>query len=477
MALLLYRELKPSMPRLKSDWPEGRIVGEDGTPQEQHRGQELTWGSEASTVAMLAGSQGGKTIFGPVWLEREINRQGPGDYFAVSPTYDLFKLKLLPALREYFESALGIGRYWAGDRILEVADPETGAFWATRSDDPMYARIILRSANALGGLESGTGKAAWLDEAGQPEFLLMAWRAINRRLALARGRKLITSTLYDIGWLDTEILDVAEKGGETTVEEADSGGVIEFTHNADADLDVVQFDSIINPAFPDEEFERARATMPDDEFQAFYRGRRVAMRTLIYDCFDKRTGTCPRFVIPKGWRRMWGMDFGDTNMAAIKYAIDPSTVTWYGYAVYKAGKRSIEQHARQMMAGDGRPNVVWAGSKSEGQWRREFRKQGLPIKDPTITDVAVGIARVYSAHKQGRLIYFDDLDEVIDEKRRYRHKRDRFGNITSEIENKNSFHLMDCERYAISEGMKGLGLTAKDIEEMGQIEDYESPWR
>jgi len=75
-----------------------------------HKGQQQAWRSERRIVAVISGTQGGKTTFGPWWLWREITRSGPGDYIAATSTYDLFALKMLPALREVFEDVLGIVR-------------------------------------------------------------------------------------------------------------------------------------------------------------------------------------------------------------------------------------------------------------------------------------------------------------------------------------------------------------------------------
>src|SRR5512136_508386 len=84
--------------------------------------------------AMLAGTQGGKTCLGARWLHRvmagykdEVTRRiirglGPGDYLAVEATYDLFKLKMLPEMLWYFCEMLKIGKYWAQDRIIEIAE-------------------------------------------------------------------------------------------------------------------------------------------------------------------------------------------------------------------------------------------------------------------------------------------------------------------------------------------------------------------
>ena len=126
-----------------------------------HPGQLRAWDAPERIVAVLAGSQSGKTSFGPAWLWHEIENtarpEGGNDYIAATSTYDLFKLKMLPALRDWFEHKLGTGRYWSGDRIIELADP-TGRFWARRADDRMWGRIILRSAESGGGLESATAR-------------------------------------------------------------------------------------------------------------------------------------------------------------------------------------------------------------------------------------------------------------------------------------------------------------------------------
>ena len=397
---------------------------------------------------MIAGTQGGKTGYVPFWLHREILKRGPGDYLAVTANYDLFKLKLLPSIREVFEHIYKLGRYWAGDRIMELCDPETGRFWARRSTDAMWGRIILRSADALGGLESATAKGAVLDEAGQDRFSIDAWRAIIRRLALHRGRVLIATTLYNLGWVAQQVIDKAVDGGHVSVEQIGLGE-LEFTDNAEADIALIQFDSIINPVYPEAEFEDARNSLPDDEFQMFYRGRKASLRYLIYDAFDRPRHTCPRFNIPDSWRRYLGLDFGGANTAGVFYAEEPKSKVLYAYREYLEGKRTAAEHATALLEGEPGIPLCVGGSKSEGQWRLEFAQGGLPVLAPAIKDVNLGINRVYGQHKRGGIIYFDDLHGVLDEKGRYRRKRDRQGNVTDEIEHKNTFHRLDAERYII----------------------------
>ena len=71
-----------------------------------HPGQTKAWDSDKRFVLMLAGTQGGKTSFGPWWLWREIQKRGRGDYLAITTSYDLFILKMLPELRKVFEGVL-----------------------------------------------------------------------------------------------------------------------------------------------------------------------------------------------------------------------------------------------------------------------------------------------------------------------------------------------------------------------------------
>jgi hypothetical protein len=83
------------------------VTDDGGLSLDFHPGQWDVWDSTKRFVFVTAGTQGGKTSFGPHWLHREIYHpdigRGPGDYLAVTGAYDLFKLKMLPAIRDVFE--------------------------------------------------------------------------------------------------------------------------------------------------------------------------------------------------------------------------------------------------------------------------------------------------------------------------------------------------------------------------------------
>lgn len=394
-----------------------------------HPGQCRAWDSERRFTAVLAGTQAGKTAFGPWWIWREIERGGAGDYIAVTSSYDLFKLKMLPSLRETFEHVFRSGRYWSGPRIIELADPATGKFRANRSDDPMWGRIILRSAESGSGLESNTAKGAWLDEAGQDSFTIETWEAVLRRLSLALGRVLITTTLYNFGWLRTEFYDRWAGG--------------------DPDYAVVHFDSTENPAFPRSEWDRAERSMPRWRFDMAYRGRFARPAGLIYDCFDEAAHVVPPFAIPDSWPRHLGLDFGGVNTAAVFYAAEPGTDRLYLYREYLAGGRTAKEHADALKAGEPMVPQCVGGSKSEGQWRAEFRAAGLPVREPAVSEVEVGISRVYGAHKRGEILVFSSCKGYLAQKRAYARKLDAAGNPTEAIENKETYHYLDAERYVV----------------------------
>lgn len=434
-------------------FPDHHLCDADGQPVPFHRAQTYAYDSPRRTVAMIAGTQGGKTSFGPWWLAHKIQQRGSGDYLAVTSTYDLFKLKLLPEFLRVFEEKLELGRFWLGDKVFELRDPETGKFWARRSADRMWGRVILRSAQSLSGLESATVKAMWLDECGQDDFTLEARKALRRRGALYQADELLTTTLYNLGWVKQQVIDPATNGGAVSLERVElaSGreAEVEVTDNAAANICLVQFDSVVNPLYPQAEFDEAQATLPDDEFQMMYRGRVTKLRTLIYNTFDPALDTCARFPIPAHWARFLGLDFGGVHTAALFYAEEPESKKLYCYREYLAGDKSAKEHATALLEGEpGRPRAV-GGSRSEGQWRLEFATAGLPIGEPDQPDVWVGINRVYAQNKQHQIIYFADLTGVLDQKGRYRRKRDKAGNPTDEIENKQMFHFLDAERYII----------------------------
>lgn len=407
-----------------------------------HEGQWAAWKSVKRFIAVLAGTQGGKTSYGPIWLWREIQKCGPGDYLVVTPTFKLLELKALPEFKRWFEQIFQLGEYTSSPvKKFIVSKAGEIRLFGKAQDKP--TTVYFGYAADPESLESATIKAAWLDEAGQKKFKLGSWEAILRRLSLAQGRVLITTTPYDLGWLKQKLWDKWKAG--------------------DKDVDVVRFESIANPMFPKEEFERARRDLPSWKFDLFYRAIFTRPAGMIYDSFEEARHKVPRFAIPKEWPRYLGLDFGGVNTAGVFYAEELNaqnelTGRLFAYREYKAGGRTAAEHTHYLLDGEPVIPTTVGGSKSEGQWRWEFRQggkvmgkevPGLWVREPDIKDVEVGIDRVYGFHKRNELYVFDDLSGYLEEKLTYARELDTNGEPTEKIEDKETFHHMDAERYIL----------------------------
>lgn len=404
-----------------------------------HEGQRRAWDSVKRFIFMLAGKQSGKTIYGPTWLHRQILELGAGDYLAISATNDLFIAKMLPALKQYFVNDLGIAKYWPGDRIFELCDPDTGKFGATHSHDyeKMWGRIILRTAESEAGMQSFSAKAAWMDEPGL--YDARVWKDVRGRVSLAAGPVLGTTTPYDMGWLKQQIYDPWVQG--------------------DPEIDVINFVSTVNPFFSQAEYESLQRTMQPYQFAMDYKAEFGRPPAAIYDNFvdaisngEKKGHKVKRFIIPVEWPRMVSIDPGIVNPGKIYFAEDVANKTFYAYRAVKGGKRrDAKEHARDdlKMIKDLFERVIWwaIGNKGEKYWRDDYKEAGaIGVREPDIVDVEEGIDRVYQLFGEYRLLIFDDLLELIAEIMSYS-RVIKNGEVSKEIKDKATFHLMDALRY------------------------------
>ena len=394
-----------------------------------HPGQMQVWDSNRRFLFMIAGTQGGKTSFGPLWLRREMQKKGPGDYLGVTASFPLLKLKMLPEFLKLFHWTLRLGRWYAADKLYELRDG---------------SRVIFGSATNPESLESATAKAAWCDEVGQDQFRLDSWQAVRRRLSLHEGRALCATTVYNRGWLKHEIYDKWRAG--------------------DAELEVIQFPSTMNPLFPQREFDRAHETMPAWKFNMFYRGQFDRPEGLIYSAFNdayREDGghKVHSFDIPPEWPRDVGIDFGAVNTAILWIAYDPMVKVYYLYRETLEGGKTTKEHARAALSIAKYVNMqTWhGGSKSETQQRMDWQNEGVPVRGPNIADVEAGIDRVIGLFKERRLFIFDSCVGTLDELGTYSREINDNGETTDKIKDKESFHRLDALRYVVG-GLEGTGI-------------------
>jgi hypothetical protein len=405
--------------------PEGKMI------LNLHPGQTRAWLSKARFTAAIAGRQSGKTEFEPDWLHREIQTRGEGDYIVGSASFPLLDKKLLPVMEKLFCTILKWGKYRDSDRMILSNDEKSKIFFFTGVNPE--------------AIESATAKAAVLDECGQKQFRLGTWEAVQGRLAIHEGRALMGTTPYDFGWLKTEIHDKFVGGDKT--------------------FNVVNFESIENPMFPRAEFERLSGTMPAWKFDMFYRGRFTKPAGLIYDAFDEMRCKIKRFPIPKEWPVYSGHDFGGANPAAMFYAqvklpIPPEAPIslrlndFVAFEEYLPGPGySMSQHVDKFQRIVAGRSVIKSagGSHQEEEIRAGYRKHGWFITEPSVRDVEAGILKVYALHKTNMIFLFDDLRHYLDEILSYSRVLDEKYEPTDVIDDKSKYHLMDCERYIMSD--------------------------
>lgn len=400
-----------------------------------HSGQWEAYESDARIILVTAGTQSGKTSWGPIWLWREMRRAGPGDYMIGTPTFPLLELKLLPEFKRFFVDLLKLGEYVASPiRRFTVSDQGAKALFGDTREAARAptTHVYFGHAQDPESLESATAKAAWLDEAGQTKFKLGSFEAIMRRLSIAQGRLLLTSTPYHLGWL-SRLIARAQSG--------------------DTSIKVVNFKSTANPAFPQEEYERARRELPGWKFAMFYDGLVTRPAGLIYDSFDPGKHVVPRFAIPTEWPRYLGLDFGSANTAGLFMAEEPrkdpkAPRRIFAYREYgPVGGRDASDHRKYLLAGEPQTPTTYGGAGSEDEWRQKFRNAGLLVFEPPMVGVDVGIDTVYGAFARDELMIFSDLEHTLDQLGRYTRELDANNDPTDKIEDKETFHLLDSLRY------------------------------
>ncbi len=402
---------------------------------------------------MLAGTRSGKTAFSPWWLHREIKSRGPGDYLLCAPTYKLLDKAAVPYLSDALGVKLQIGKLIGGSQgRFEVSKAGEWSLWGAAQDRP--TRVVFGHADEPDSLEAAQYKGAVCDEAGQKKFKMESWEAIQRRLAIDQGRALFPTTPYVLGWLKTEVHDRAMRYANAV------GRGLPF-NAADANYAVVNFESIENPAFPIEEWERAKDTLPRWKFNLFYRGMFERPAGAVYDCWKGWQGVnemgemghvVPSFMPDPSWKRYVGIDFGSPNFAAVFIAEDPESKRLYVYREYAPKEsRTMREHIAEMRKGEAAlPRAAVGGAKSEGNWRSQSAADGYPIHPPDQPDVEVGIGRVYTAIKTDQLYVTEDCPRLIDDLTNYSREVDDAGNVLNDLEDKASFHLADSARYIVS---------------------------
>jgi hypothetical protein len=194
-------------------------------------------------------------------------------------------------------------------------------------------------------------------------------------------------------------------------------------------------------------------TLSGSRLMRLYHGLWAAPEGAIYDVFDEEKHVVASFDPPPIWPRIVGIDPFGAHVAAVWLAFDSRNGILNLYREYlepfgltTAGHA---ENVKKMTRGES--VFAWVcGAKSERAWRLEWEAAGVPVVEPPIADVWVGIDRVYQLLKEFRLVVHDCCTGLLSEIGDYRRKLDKRGQATETIEDKSAYHLLDATRYAVA---------------------------
>ena len=202
--------------------------------------------------------------------------------------------------------------------------------------------------------------------------------------------------------------------------------------------------------------QRSIDTIGPDAFEREAQQRVRSKVGRIYDVFDRARHLCRPFAIPDEWPRFLGLDFGGLNTVGVFFARNRETKKLVGYRIYAQPNQTGAEHGQALLKGEPGVPFCVGGSPSEGQWRRELRTGGIPVNEPDISEVEIGIDRVYGALRRDEVVFFDTLGPVIEQFETYRRPVGPSGEVLPGIHNKAAYHYCDAIRYIIGRLMRGI---------------------
>lgn len=395
-----------------------------------HKGQTEVMRDRRRFVAAIAGTGGGKTVLGPLWLMREfgeILKSKSRDFsyepikgIITAPTYKVMSRATLPEFLRVFDNSPWRGEWKKADSVYTCAGGR--------------CQIYALSTDNSGGLEGGQFDRVWSDEAGQGTYDSQV--ALVGRLGLRAGKQLITTTPYDLNWLKQRFVDLAD--------------------GAESDLyGYHQWESIRNPAYPLESYEHARRTMSPARFRMRYHGEFSVPYGLVYPELFEDGPIIKDFSprdIPAGGFKVGGMDIGwspdprATIVAVKSPPIVPGVKNhlWFYLERYELQEETVT-HARHLPK-DAR---YWI-DPSVGEVLQLLRKEKLMVRKARVRPINEGIDFVTARLKTRSMTVHPRLLNLLKEARGFKWPMEDDVILGKQPEGEYGDHLMDAIRYVIS---------------------------
>lgn len=146
-----------------------------------HYGQYLAHKATQRTVLVIAGTGGGKSASGPMWLAKEILKNPGGIFFIASPTWTTMSRATVRRLQEDWQDTDFDGIWNHGKNEWVFKNKNLGTLYLVSAFDWL-------------GVQGFHANAGWLDELGQ--YSEQAYLSLMARLDRSEGRAYITTTPY-----------------------------------------------------------------------------------------------------------------------------------------------------------------------------------------------------------------------------------------------------------------------------------------
>lgn len=387
-------------------------------------------------ICACAGTGGGKTVVGAYWsvfqIQKAIQKYGKCTGMIIAPTYKVLARATMPTFIDAVKYTALEGDYKKGEGYFEskskfILPNKWGVVWCQGADNP-------------GGLEGGQFDFVWFDEGGQGKKA--TFEAITGRTGAKQGPILVTTTPYGLGALYHDWYANFLSG------------------NPDYFFKI--WNSVKNPAYPQEEFERAKARLSPEKFQERYQGQFMHLEGLVYPDFHKcRINMTKEEVIEmissSEGSLHGGIDFGwndpfAANIGFLNKETDILTIFWERYK----SQTPIENHADALPKQFCGKSITWAADSARPDLIRKLKKGGHNVrkckkhyKGTSVSALINGILMVGSRIYSNRLRIVENFCPAMcaeSETYRYPEKDEEIvGDKPIDIDN----HCMDDLRYMI----------------------------
>lgn len=410
-------------------------------------GQMKAFNSPARFIAMVAGIQSGKSFTGAVWMMNQVDMYPNDEHLILASTYKV----LNQATLKKFEDMLPKG--W----LKKVKSPDEFYYQILPNKSlgrTGKGRIWVRSAENPNKIEGMTIRSCWFDEAGDaPE---LAFTNVQGRLSILQGKCLITSTPYTWNWLK----EFEEKWRKDTANGTRPGKL---------SYDYINYPSYQNPMFPMEEYERARISMPQHEFERRYLGLFTRPEGLIYQNFnaDLMVKSLQDFASVTESDPLKdviaGVDWGYRDATVIMVIGITKGGTYWVLDEWYGTEQENSAIADAALGLKKKWNIGYFYADSAyPQSVRAFNSKNIvtiPVKKTknaqTTTYIKEGIGKIRQLMSESKWYVLDTCENTIKEYGRYRYKTKLLNGVKIVIDepNDSDSHTMDATRYAVDTHM------------------------